>query len=463
MPGAWQMASATVTSLSVGGVAQTPGTCPSGSGLSGSCYTCVEGTDLDVGLTLELINGASSVRSDIGLWIAQDGSAQLANVTAGNCTFIVFPNGTQQALNQTDGDFCTDLGGGVQQSVNLTEPVKIKCGSVGGTNTTLFVSKQYCSSWTVPGADKVCPTSCTGKTITPFTYSPCEICTAPSSTSKCKCDVVQLNILIQRCQYNITCKNLTNSDVEGCNATDALSFLPPAKSYTDVFNITNSNCGGNATFYTNGWSFMGSFCNLTNPLKAVRIYTAKPPPNAPNQANFTCTESVIIKDTTAPTFTDPQARSEECPGCFNTTVENHFTTPTVYDRCAVNITSTPAAKTAGTGCSPKTGTWTKTYTARDACGNTDTTTATVNITDKMPPTFNGCPTGTSTTNICTQSVPTPPPVTGTDACEGAVTVTGPDCCFTGTGIKHNWTATDSCGNAAQNYTQNITFTPNCSP
>jgi hypothetical protein len=51
-------------------------------------------------------------------------------------------------------------------------------------------------------------------------------------------------------------------------------------------------------------------------------------------------------------------------------------------------------------------------------------------------------------------------VTASDACS-PVTVSGPACCFNGSGIKRTWTAVDSCGKQAQDCVQNIGFTPSC--
>jgi hypothetical protein len=110
----------------------------------------------------------------------------------------------------------------------------------------------------------------------------------------------------------------------------------------------------------------------------------------------------------------------------------------------------PATKTINTGCSVKTGTYTKKYTARDACGNNDTTTATVVIEDKTAPVIT-CPSPTGIFT-CEAIAAQPANPTATDSC-GTATVTYNGCCFTGTAgtdLKHNrsWSAKDECNNTA---------------
>jgi hypothetical protein len=177
----------------------------------------------------------------------------------------------------------------------------------------------------------------------------------------------------------------------------------------------------------------------------------------------TCTQTILIQDTTAPTITCPTAPSPvQCPG---TPV---FPPPTVADRCDPNpMVTFVDSQTPGTCLGTRT--VTRTWTARDCAGNTATCQQTVQVVDTTPPTLIGCPPSTLTVPSLT-AVPPPATVTATDLCSGTVPVQFSqtqtptvECGFT---IVRTWKATDACGNMAT-CTQTITVTggppgvPNC--
>src|SRR5262249_36546615 len=92
----------------------------------------------------------------------------------------------------------------------------------------------------------------------------------------------------------------------------------------------------------------------------------------------------------------------------------------------------------------------RTWTARDACGNTSTASQTINVADTKAPVFSTVP-GPSTIECpAAPSFATP---TATDACDPAPTVTYTDVtalgsCPQATSMTRIWTATDACGNTS---------------
>jgi hypothetical protein len=354
------VASAKATGVSVNGVSLTPVACPDG---TLSCFSCVEGTMLDVSLTVDFLTSSQERRSDIGLWLGQNSTG---DAISGKCTHVVFPSPLLNELDTTQ-DQCGDIGNQETKSVSIPETVKIQCGSVGGATTDVpSVIVPYCIGWKIPGADKVCPTSFTAT----GSFNQCELGTTPGTKSKCKCGTTQLNILIQRCTYSASCKTLSNADVEGCNATTN-NGLPPLKQFSDVFNITKTNCGGNETYSSSNWTFTGSLCSRTTPLRGTRTYTVTPPANAINPVPLTCSESVIIKDTTAPVITCPAAS-----GTFN--CETIATRPnlTATDTCgSATVTYKGCCFTGSAGTNLK---HERTWSAVDQCGNNATNCVVVN-------------------------------------------------------------------------------------
>ncbi|GAA4808862.1 gliding motility-associated C-terminal domain-containing protein [Litoribaculum gwangyangense] len=112
-----------------------------------------------------------------------------------------------------------------------------------------------------------------------------------------------------------------------------------------------------------------------------------------------------------------------------------------------------------------TGSGVVTFIATDACGNTNSTSATFTVVDTTPPSINGVPADTS---VNCSSVPTAPNVSATDACStNPLTVTftettSPGSCAGNYTVVRTWSATDECGNIA-NETQTITVVDTTAP
>ncbi len=120
-----------------------------------------------------------------------------------------------------------------------------------------------------------------------------------------------------------------------------------------------------------------------------------------------------------------------------------FGTPVADDACS-SVTISSSDSSSGNSCS---GTYTRTWTAMDDCGNTSTASQTLNYNDDTAPVFTSVP--SNGTIACDESAVFGTP-TASDDCNGA-TIThvdsqsGNSCSGSYT---RTWTATDDCGNAS---------------
>ncbi len=160
----------------------------------------------------------------------------------------------------------------------------------------------------------------------------------------------------------------------------------------------------------------------------------------------TCTQTINVVDTTAPTITS-------CPGSISVTCEQG-TNPSVTgmvtatDNCDAAPAITFSDSSAEASC-PNLSVITRTWKATDACGNTATCTQAITVTDSISPSIH-CP--GDVTRECDQS--TSPVNTGTataaDGCDPNPSVSYTDQ-VSGTCpkiIKRTWQATDACGHSA---------------
>ena len=91
---------------------------------------------------------------------------------------------------------------------------------------------------------------------------------------------------------------------------------------------------------------------------------------------------------------------------------------------------------------------TRTWTATDACGNSSTSSQTINVIDTDAPVIDPLP-GMTTINC--PATPVFDVATATDACGSAFTLTYSDVTTSGAcageySVTRTWTATDDCGN-----------------
>jgi len=162
----------------------------------------------------------------------------------------------------------------------------------------------------------------------------------------------------------------------------------------------------------------------------------------------TCTQSVIVDDSTPPTITDCAA--DVTIECDESTDPSNTGLSSATDNCDTAPVVTYSDATVGGAC-PQEYTITRTWTATDACGNGTNCIQVITVDDSTPPTINTC--AANITIECDES--TDPSNTGlssaTDNCDAAPIVTYDDATVEGAcpqeyTITRTWTATDACGN-----------------
>lgn len=142
---------------------------------------------------------------------------------------------------------------------------------------------------------------------------------------------------------------------------------------------------------------------------------------------FTCTQTIIIQDGTAPTFVCPSSTIEQCSAAdmvpFETIDELLAAGAIIMDNCALDSTYLLAGEPILVDAGPCPTTFERTYTVRDTSGNEAMCMQTIIVNDTVNPVFT-CPvniTVSTTLGTCTADI-TVPSIDVTDNC-GAVTIT----------------------------------------
>lgn len=154
----------------------------------------------------------------------------------------------------------------------------------------------------------------------------------------------------------------------------------------------------------------------------------------------TASQTINVQDITAPVIAAlPATSTINCPATPS------FAQATATDGCDANLSLSYVDVTTPGSCAGNYSV-TRTWTAKDACGNSSTASQTINVQDVTAPVFAALP-GPSTINC--PATPSFAQASATDAC-GTVTLTSSvtttyDCIGGYTSVK-TWTATDACGN-----------------
>ncbi len=166
----------------------------------------------------------------------------------------------------------------------------------------------------------------------------------------------------------------------------------------------------------------------------------------------------ILEDNQGPVFSNvPSSTTVECnnvPG---------VSTPTITDSCDPNPSIAFMESTEPGDC-PGDYTLTRTWTATDDCGNTNSAVQTITVADSTPPAFNNQPTDQT---VSCNSVPPAASITPVDNCDTDPTIvfsetrTDGTCDFNYT-LNRSWVATDACGNQST-FNQIITVQDNEAP
>ncbi|MDQ6471839.1 gliding motility-associated C-terminal domain-containing protein [Flavobacterium sp. LHD-80] len=228
-------------------------------------------------------------------------------------------------------------------------------------------------------------------------------------------------------------------------------------SLTYVDSVTQGNCAGAYT--------------------KTRTWTAK---DACGNVSLPVSQTIIVQDITAPTWTTQTASLNKTIECSDAqalaTAQALF--PTATDACDTdvsNIVKVSGQFVASQGCS-NAGTYTNTWTVKDACGNTsETFTQVITIQDTTAPTWTTQTASLNKTIECSNqealaSAQALFPV-ASDLCDTDVSnivkvsgqfVASEGCSNAGT-YTNTWTVKDACGNTSQTFTQIITIQDTTAP
>ncbi|RFS19138.1 gliding motility-associated C-terminal domain-containing protein [Chitinophaga silvatica] len=172
----------------------------------------------------------------------------------------------------------------------------------------------------------------------------------------------------------------------------------------------------------------------------------------------TVVQTITVTDTKAPVFVyKPSA--DTTVSCENIFTAAQVPGPIAKDDCSAVTMSTPveSARTTPNPACASTYSYTITWTAKDACGNTVSTVMKVNVEDKTPPTFTYKPNADTTVDCDKTFTPAQAKPIVTDNCTptASISLTSVESakvydpnCKNGYTYDITWTAKDACGNIA---------------
>ena len=160
----------------------------------------------------------------------------------------------------------------------------------------------------------------------------------------------------------------------------------------------------------------------------------------------TATQLITVLDLTPPTFTDvPANATVSCDAIPVVGVA------VASDNCAANVTITFNSEMRTNGSCPNSYLLTRTWTAEDNCGNTQTASQVLTVTDITSPVFLTTP---ANLTVSCDALPTIGTPTASDNCSANVTIQyvsearEDGTCLDSYLLRRRWVATDECGNTA---------------
>jgi hypothetical protein len=411
--------------ITTGGTTTTLGCNPSAGDINGALGTATA-TDACSVPTLSSSDGSVSSngcgRSQTRTWTARDfcgntsTAARTVTWTADVTPPVITTGGTTTTLgcNPSAGDIDGALGTATATDACGVPTVSSSDGSVssngcGRSQTRTWTARDFCGN-----------TSTAARTVTWTADVTPPVITTGGTTTTLGC-------------------NPSAGDINGAlgtaTATDACGV--PTVSSSDG-SVSSNGCGRSQT---RTWTAR-DFCGNTSTAARTVTWTA---------------------DVTAPVITT--GGTTTTLGCNPSAgdINGALGTATATDACGVPTVSSSDGSVSSNGCSRS---QTRTWTARDFCGNTSTAARTVTWTaDVTRPVFTTVP--ASVDIACDAPIPTAATPTATDACSTpTVTQTGTTDnatdCSTGFQrvVTRTWTARDACGNTA---TASQTIRVECCP
>jgi hypothetical protein len=341
------------------------------------------------------VSGTGSTQSYNYLWSNNETTSFIANLSAGTYTVTV-TSGTCSATKSytlvacnpcanfnvsvsATNEFCvfpgmvqaTATGGTTPYSYNLTGP-----SSYNVTNATGTFSGLVAGTYALSVTDGTTPTPCT------FTNNNISVLLIPDTNPP-----------------TITCP-------AGLTLSCASSALPPSLPFTGT---ATDDCIPPAPTVT----FVGdAISNQTCANRYLVTRTYRATDAAGNSA--TCAQLISINDQTPPTVTCPNGVTVSCASAVPASNTGAIVSS---DNCGGVVTITTSDAITGQTC-PNRYTINRSYTATDICLNATNCIQVITVNDQTAPTFNQSPLPSSMNMACTDNLPLPAQLTGSDNCVG---------------------------------------------
>jgi len=226
------------------------------------------------------------------------------------------------------------------------------------------------------------------------------------------------------------------------NVTVSCSAVPAVGTPT-----ATDNCDANLTITYNGAIRTNGVC--PNSYTLARQWTISD--DCGNTS--TAVQNITVQDVTPPVFTSvPAAITTSCE--FIPTVA----TPSAVDDCAASVTILYSGEVRANGSCPDSYTLTRSWIARDSCGNTATAEQIITVQDITAPNFTQIP---SDLVVNCDAIPAVAFPTAADNCDAFVNISYSGqlridgSCTHSYLLRREWVATDNCGNTSK-ATQQIT-------
>ena len=366
----------------------------------------------------------------LNTWLANNGGAAASD----SCSTVTWTNNFTSISNN-----CSD-------SATVTFTATDACGNAISTTATFTV--QDTTAPVLPVAPATANVACATNVPTMISLTATDTCSPPITVQGI--DVTTLGscpnsfVIIRTWTFTDTCGN-SASVFQTINVNDNIAPTAPqspasitvacAANVPPAMVLTaNDNCGDVITGVTTDNLVAGSCANA---FVITRTWTFT---DACGNAS-SVSQTINVNDNIAPIISVLPAAST-----INCTATPNFAVATASDNCAGTVALAFNDVTTNGACA---GSYTivRTWIATDVCGNSSTTSQTINVQDVAAPVIAALPT---TTTINCPTIPQFATATATDACS-AFTLTFNDVTTQGScagtySVTRTWTATDGCGN-----------------
>jgi hypothetical protein len=359
-------------------------------------------------------------------WSVVSGTATIDDVNSLTTTAHVFTASATLQLTVIESTGCAETNDVVLSVLpfpgcSITGPSMV-CPALAAQFQAPIGMNAY--AWSITGNGSITGAT-NGQTVTVTAGTACGtdftlslLVTSNGCASACSTDVLVSNAIAPSlsCPADVTLECPANTTT---NNTGVATAQGVCGHVTVTYSDSVSNVCGGAKVIFRTWTATDLCGNTTN-----------------------CTQTITIRDTTAPRITCPTNMTLQCPANTSTNVTG---VATATDTCSsVSISYSDSVSNTCGGAYVISRLWT----AADACGNSASCVQTITVRDTTAPTMTcpgnvvlECPADISTNNTGT--------ATATDTCS-AVTITYSDSVSNTCGgskiISRTWTATDGCSN-----------------